>query len=204
MSAPEVLLVRHGRSAHVQTGWMDVHGVRRWMSAYDAAEIASDHPPPAELEALARDAVLVVASDLPRAVASAARLAPEREIVRTPLLREAPLESPDLPLPALGGMRLPFRAWGMIWGSRWLAAWLRSAPPPGVGAAELARADEAAEWLVEQATHTGGRVLAVTHATFRVVLARALVRRGWRGPDQRPYREWSAWRYAPGAPGTPP
>jgi len=203
MNGPELLLVRHGRSAHVVTGWLDVHGVRRWMAAYDAAEIALEHAPPPALEALARDAALVVASDLPRTVASAVRLAPEREIVRSPLLRETPLESPDHPLPALGGMRLPFRAWGMIWGSRWLMAYLRNQPPPGVSPAELARAEEAAAWLLEQATRADGRVVVVTHATFRVVLAQALVRRGWRGPQEKSYREWSAWPFVPGAPPAP-
>ena len=91
MPDPELLLVRHGRSAHVETGWVDVDGVRQWMAAYDAAEIMPEHAPPAELEALVRDASRVIASDLPRTVASAVRLAPEREIVRTPLLREAPM-----------------------------------------------------------------------------------------------------------------
>jgi broad specificity phosphatase PhoE len=203
MKGPELLLVRHGRSAHVVTGWLDVHGVRRWMAAYDAAEIALEHAPPPELEALARDAALVVASDLPRTVASAVRLAPEREIVRTPLLREVPLETSDYPLPALGGMRLPFRAWGMVWGSRWLMAYLRNQPPPGVSPAELERAEEAAAWLLEQATRADGRVVVVTHATFRVVLAQALVRHGWRGPQERSYREWSAWPFVPGAPPAP-
>ena len=200
MSGPELILVRHGRSAHVVTGWLDVHGVRRWMAAYDEAEIMPDHAPPAELEALAREVALLIASDLPRTVASAVRLAPEREIVRTPLLREVPLETSDYPLPALGGMRLPFRAWGMVWGSRWLMAYLRNQPPPGVSPAELARAEEAAEWLAVQATSARGRVVVVTHATFRVVLAQALARRGWRGPQERSYREWSAWPFVPSVP----
>jgi broad specificity phosphatase PhoE len=197
MREPELLLVRHGRSAHVERGWIDVDGVRRWMTAYDAAEIAPGHAPSEELEALARDAAMLIASDLPRTVASAMRLAPDRPIVRTALLREAPLETPELPLPALGGIRLPLRGWGMVFGARWLVAWLRSAPPPGVDAKALARADEAAEWLVGQAADAGGRVVVVTHATFRLLLAQALARRGWRGPERRPYREWSAWRYLP-------
>ena len=91
MNAPELLLVRHGRSAHVETGWIDVQGLRRWMTAYDAAEIALHHAPPVELERLVADAAHIVASDLPRTVASALRLAPGRPFERTPLLREAPL-----------------------------------------------------------------------------------------------------------------
>jgi broad specificity phosphatase PhoE len=198
MADPELLLVRHGRSAHVDAGqWVDVEGVRRWMAAYDAAEIMPDHAPPPELEALVRDASRVIASDLPRTVASAVRLAPEREIVRTPLLREAPMETLARPLPGFGGIRLPLRAWGMLWGTRWIASWLWNAEPPGIGPAELERAEQAADLLIAQAHDAGGRVVVVTHATFRVVLARALARRGWRGPDERPYHEWSAWRYVP-------
>ncbi len=204
MSGPELILVRHGRSAHVETRWLDVEGVRRWMVAYDAAEIALEHAPPPALEALAREAALLIASDLPRTVASAMRLAPEREIIRTALLREVPLEQPDRPLPGLGGVRLPFRVWGMIWGSRWLVAYLRNQPPPGVSPADLARAEEAAAWLVERATHAADRVVVVTHATFRVVLAQALARRGWNGPRERSYREWSAWPFVPGTPPSAP
>jgi hypothetical protein len=44
---------------------------------------------------------------------------------------------------------------------------------------------------------TGGRVVAVTHATFRLLIAQALVRRGWRAPERRSFREWSSWRYLP-------
>ena len=197
MPEPELLLVRHGRSSHVVRGWIDVEGVRRWMVDYDAAEIMPHHPPPAELEALARDATRVIASDLPRAAASAARLAPGHSVVSAALLREAPLETTAQPFPALGGIRLPFRAWGMVFGARWLAAWMRGAPPPGVDESTLARADEAAQWLAGHVAETGGRVVVVTHATFRLLVAQALVRRGWRGPDRRPLSEWSAWRYLP-------
>ena len=197
MPDTELLLVRHGRSAHVHTGWVDVEGVRRWMAAYDAAEIMPDHAPPAELEAMAREASLIIASDMPRTVASAVRLAPERQIVRTPLLREAPMETPERPLPEFGGIRLPLRAWGLFWGTRWFASWLLNASPPGIGPAELDRAEQAADFLIAHAQGSGGRVVVVTHHTFRVVLARALARRGWRGPEERPYHEWSAWRYVP-------
>ena len=197
MPEPELLLVRHGRSAHVERGWIDVEGLRRWMVAYDAADILLHHPPPPELESLVRDASRVIASDLPRAVASAVRLAPGRPIINAALLREAPLECAGSPLPSLGGLRLPYRGWGMVFGARWLVAWLRGAPPPGVDAAALARAEAAAEWLAAQAREAGGRVVVVTHATFRLLVAQALARRGWRAPEKRSFREWSAWPYLP-------
>jgi len=197
MPEPELLLVRHGRSAHVERGWIDVEGLRRWMVAYDAADILLHHPPPPELESLVRDASRVIASDLPRAVASAVRLAPGRPIINAALLREAPLECAGSPLPSLGGLRLPYRGWGMVFGARWLAAWMRGAPPPGVDAETLARADDAAQWLAGHVAETGGRVVVVTHATFRLLVAQALVRRGWRAPERRSFNVWSAWRYLP-------
>jgi broad specificity phosphatase PhoE len=167
------------------------------MEAYDAAGIIPDLLPPPELIALTADATRIIASDLPRALASAVHLAPGREIIQVPLLREAPLETPELPLPRLGGLRLPLRGWALVFGARWLSAWIRGAPPPGVDAQALARAETAADWLVTQATEAEGRVVVITHATFRLLLARALVRRGWRAPERRPVREWSAWRYVP-------
>lgn len=192
--ASEILLVRHGRSAHVERAWLDVDGLRRWMIAYDAAEIALHHPPPPLTVELARTADVIVASDLPRAIASATLLAGGREVRTSALLREAPLETKELPLPRLAGVRLPYHGWGLVFGARWLYASLRGAPPPGVDAAALARAEEAVEWLVTLATERG-RVLAVTHATFRTLMAAALARRGWRRPERHPFHEWSVWPF---------
>ncbi len=199
---PEIVLVRHGPSAHVEAGWLDDEGLRRWMVAYDAAEILAEHPPPAALIEMTRGAGLVVTSDLPRARASAALLAPGRDVRTTELLREAALETAELPLPRLGGLRLPLRGWALVFGVRWLWASLRGGPPPGVGNKALARAEQVADWLAGLAAEHG-RVVAVTHATFRGLVARALIRRGWRAPDRRPFREWSAWRHVEGRPSRP-
>ena len=195
----EIVLVRHGRSAHVQGGWLSADGMREWMRAYDAAGISPADAPGPELLELAGCCEVVVASDLPRAVASAERLASADRVVTSPLLREAPLETASQPLPRLLGARLPLVAWALVLGGRSAAAEWRGAPPIGVDDAVLARADEAARWLAGLATPSAGvpgrRVLAVTHTLFRRVLSDALVRQGWRGPEQRTRRTWSAWRH---------
>ena len=193
-TAREIVLIRHGRSTHEQSGWLDVDGLRRWMVAYDAAEIALHHPPPQETVRLAAGAGLLVASDLPRAIASARVLAPERAFETSPLLREVALESDRFPLPRFYGARLPFRLWGLIYGARWLLNSWRGAPPPGVDDAALARVSEAAKWL-GGLSESHGTVAVVTHATFRSLLAKELVAQGWRGPEKRPFAEWSAWGY---------
>lgn len=97
------------------------------------------------------------------------------------------------------GLKLPLRIWGMVFLARWLWASWRGAPLPGVDAAALGRADDAADWLARRAAE-GGRVVAVTHGTFRTLVTAALMRRGWRGPDRRPYHAWSAWTLEQGSP----
>ena len=191
-STAEIILVRHGPSAHVERAWLDADGVRRWMIAYDAAEIALHYPPPRALVELTSGAGVVVASNLPRAIASAAVLAPAAQVETSPLLREAALETAERPFPRLWGVKLPLRIWGTVFLARWLWAAWRGAPLPGVDAAALARAEAAADWLAGLAVERG-RLVAITHGTFRTILTAALVRRGWRGPDRRPYHAWSAW-----------
>lgn len=98
----EIVLVRHGRSAHVHAGWIDVHGFHRWREAYEAAGILPGEVPPAELLERARRAGVVVASDAPRAIESARLLSEGREVISSPLVREL-----DLPPPAVRALRLP-------------------------------------------------------------------------------------------------
>jgi broad specificity phosphatase PhoE len=193
----QIVLVRHGRSAHVhREGWVDAAGLERWRAAYEAAAIdPADAPPPALLARVAGAGALV-ASDAPRAVASAARLAaPGAEPpVVTPLLRET-----DLRVPRWVGWRMPLAGWAVAIG----VEWLRGAAPGGrVPAATLARAAQAAELL---ATLAGARgcVVAVTHGDFRRLLAARLRQLGWSAsPGRRSYRNWSAWEFArPAAPG---
>ena len=77
MNERRILLVRHGPSAHVRAGWIDVQGFRAWRSAYEAAGISESERPPLPLAQSIGDASLVLASDAPRAIASARLLASE-------------------------------------------------------------------------------------------------------------------------------
>ena len=184
MSA-KIVLVRHGRSAHVQKGWIDSAGLHRWRNAYDEAGITDREPPPATLRAMAEGAGVLAASDLPRALASAAMLAPGREVVVSALLREAP---PALPTTAR--LRLPLMGWALVIGLQSLRRALRSegTPPAEV----LKRAGEAADWLAGLAAEHGS-VVAVTHAAFRGRVADALHARGWRTErGMRVFHHWSA------------
>jgi broad specificity phosphatase PhoE len=190
---PRVVLVRHGRSAHVHRGgWVDAEGLRRWRAAYEAAAIAGGDAPPAALLAEAARAGVVAASDAPRAVASAERLAGGgRAVVVSPLLRETGLR-----VPGWVGWRMPLSAWALAIGVEWLrgtAAGGRTPPE------SLARAAAAADWLAALARERGD-VVAVTHGDFRRLLVARLRRLGWTPVGGgRGVRNWSAWRFA--APG---
>ncbi len=177
-----IVLVRHGRSGHVHSGLLDAAQFRRWRDAYEAAGIAPDETPPAELQATAAAANVLAASDAPRAIASAALLAPARPIVTSPLLREL-----ELPPPNLGPLRLPLIGWALAIGFRSL---LHAVAPE-----EAERARAAAQWLAEIAGE-GGTVVAVTHGSVRRLIAQELRKLGWSvDTGRRGIHHWSAWSF---------
>jgi broad specificity phosphatase PhoE len=184
---PRIVLVRHGRSAHVhRDGWIDAAGLDRWRAAYELAAIdPADAPPPALVAEAAR-ATVIAASDAPRALASAERLVGgTRAVVVSPLLRET-----DLSVPRWVGWRMPLGAWALAIGVEWLLGTARGGRTPQE---TLDRAAAAAEWLVGLAAEQGS-VLAVTHGAFRRLVAARLASLGWRASGgRRSLRNWSAW-----------
>ena len=74
-------LVRHGRSAHLfPTGWITLPEFREWISIFNQSGISDDSRPPEELVRLIADSPVVVCSDYPRSIESAARLCPARQL----------------------------------------------------------------------------------------------------------------------------
>jgi len=189
-----IVLVRHGLSAHVHTaGAVDRAEVETWRTAYDAAGIHAVSHPPAALIQTAADAAHIVASDLQRAVESAERLAPGRQVRTSPLLREMLLATPSWPT------RLPLRAWGLLISLGWSYRIVRG---DDTSEAERARAAEATEWLAGL-TADGSTAVAVTHGAFRRLLAKHLVARGWASAGRTGgYRPWSSWSFSLTAPTT--
>jgi broad specificity phosphatase PhoE len=182
-----LILVRHGPSAHVHGGgWLDRRGVQRWRDAYDSAGIQDDCRPPEALVQLAADATHIVASDLPRAIASAERVARARAIRVSELLREMPLAIPLWPT------RLPFMIWDVLISARGIAQVLRGLEATGE---DRARARAAIAWL-EEFVDDGSTALVVTHGVFRRVLSTELRSAGWTRAGRRGgYRHWSTWSF---------
>ena len=183
-----IMLVRHGRSAHVlEERWVDAAGVHRWREGYDAAGIQPASMPPPALVSDAARADLVVASDLARAVASAERLAAGREVRISPLLRESMLDIPTW-LPA----RWPLIVWGIAIHLQWLT---RTARRISINPAEQQRVSAAVDWL-EDVMREHRSIVVVTHGVFRGLVGAELVSRGWTAERRMSgYQHWSVWPY---------
>ena len=186
--AAQIILVRHGPSAHIHSDWMiDHHGIQSWRSAYDLAGIQSNSQPPTQLLQIADSATHIIASDLLRCVASAERLAPQREIQKSELLREVPLRLPHWPT------RLPLIVWEFLIHVAWSYRIVR-----GIDSTEQdrTRAAAAAKWLGQIATN-GSTALVVTHGVFRRLLAQQLLLAGWTSIGRHGgYSNWSYWTFA--------
>lgn len=186
-----IALVRHARSAHIHTGWIDASGFWAWRDAYEAAGIHEDERVPADLAELTDRADLVLSSNAARAIATARLLAPRKEIVVSSLLRELDLEGP-----ALGALRLPLLGWAIAVGCRTLFLTLRRQYP---APAEATRLNDAAAWLEDLAARHS-LIVAVTHASFRRRLSDRLVHHGWQAePGRRTFKHWSAWGFRKGS-----
>jgi len=135
---PKIMLVRHGRSAHVQRGLLGLAEFHRWREAYESAGIDEEEQPPPSLQALASASGIVVASTALRAVRSAELLDGDRDIVTSPLLAELELSPPNF-----ARLRMPLGGWALACGVRRA---VRAESPM-----ELRRAREAAEWLTDLA-----------------------------------------------------
>src|SRR6187431_3092888 len=105
-----ILLIRHGPSAAANVrGFLDREGVERWRLTYDAAGIASNVMPPPAVVATVAQADVIVASDLPRAFATAALMCSGKPVVSSALFREIPLRIPRIPL-----LRAPLIVWDAL------------------------------------------------------------------------------------------
>jgi broad specificity phosphatase PhoE len=188
MARVSVVLIRHGLSALAQVpGFIDRLEILAWQEEMDAVGIASDAHPPEALLKLGATFDHVIASTMPRAIESAERLFPGRDVEISPLFREAPPEFPTwLPL------RWPLGFWKFATGSQWI---YRIARGTDTSPEDRGRVSAAAQLLRERARERT-RIAVISHGVFRRLLGLQLERDGWtRGPGRQSYDNWSAWEY---------
>lgn len=186
MTERRLTLVRHGRSSYVHPGGLQSRtDMVAWRRGYDGAGLLDSDSPPASLRELVRGADLIVASDFPRAIMTAERLAGDREVLTSPLLREAPADWPQW-----NRVRLPRFVWEWAVTLEWGIRVLRGTDMPQ---RDLERATKAAMWIDRLTKHNAHTVV-VTHGIFRRLLARQLHALGWKPEGKHDsYAHWSVW-----------
>jgi broad specificity phosphatase PhoE len=177
-----IILVRHGKPRDVGRTSISGKEIGGWLRAYAETGITTKVAPPAAVRDLASSARFVVASDIQRALESAAWLA-EKDIHVDPDLREAALPE------SLGvSLRLPPGMWIVLARVAWWVNWAESEETIA-GARQ--RAVRVADVLTARATEYGS-VMAVGHGMFNRFVANQLRHRGWRGPRTFPSGYWGA------------
>lgn len=181
----EIVLIRHGRSGQRVGVPIPGHRFEEWQRRYDEAGIDPASRPRAEAIDAARKAAAWVASDLRRAVESAAALCPGRPLETDPIYREGELPS------FASGPRLPALAWA--WAAR--LAWMLGAEANAEPLRQARiRARVAAERL-EDLAERHGSVALVGHGVMNGLIGTALRRRGWRGPRRPASPHWGVARF---------
>jgi broad specificity phosphatase PhoE len=180
-----IVIARHGQpdaDRKVKLTWRQYID---WWSAYDRTGLKAGETPPPELVAYARDADVIFASTLPRAMRTAEAAGQGKPIVTDPVFIEAPLPPPPMP-----GKRSP-RAWGVWARVSWFFG--RAAGQETRAEAEL-RAEAAVATLTARALR-GENVLLCAHGWFNRMMRPVLRAQGWRCVYDGRDSYWSFRRY---------
>lgn len=165
-----IVIVRHGEpdlDRSVRITWREYVD---WWGRYDQAGLKPGQTPPAELCALLREVDQLYASTLPRAIETAAAIAPGRQADQDPVFVEAPL-----PPPRLWGKRKP-RRWGVYARISW---WLGFSQGMESRKEAEQRAEAGAATLAAQALR-GRNVAVAAHGWFNRMMRPVLLSWGWK------------------------
>lgn len=180
-----IVIARHGQpdaDRKVKITWREYI---EWWEGYDRANLRAGQTPPVKLLEHGREADVIFASTLPRAIRTAEAVAQGKPVVTDPVFIEAPL-----PPPPMIGKRTP-RAWGVYARIAW---WFgRSAGGETRQEAEV-RAEAAAATLTARALR-GDNVLLAAHGWFNRMMRPVLLRQGWRCVEDGGDSYWSYRRY---------
>jgi len=182
-----IILVRHGRPAIAINPRTGHHGFRRYIDAYQDAGLDPKSAPPEELIDLVKGLNSVFTSFSPRARDSARTLLPEAELIADPLFAEAPLAAPRIPL-----LKMKVPVWAVMARILWHAGYH---PEIENYRRAKARAEAAADILLQRAEANDGDVVLVAHGYFNAMIGRVLRRRGFSRTGSHRVRFWNAVIY---------
>ncbi len=181
-----IILARHGEPALSRKEKLNWRGYKYWWRMYDEGGLVVGQDAPQIIKDLARQADIVVASPLKRAVETATLAKGGPPDFLENLLVEAPL-----PPPNFGYLRLGPRTWGVVARISWMMGF--SGEGETQKQAKL-RAQDAAEVLSNHAKD-GKMVFAAGHGWFNRMIRPGLLVRGFKCVEDHGDLHWSYRRY---------
>ena len=168
-----IITARHGCPDADRSVKITAQQYGDWWQGYDRAGLApGERPPPALLE-VAAEADVILSSTLPRAIETAAQLAPKgMDVPRDALFVEAPLPPPPVP-----GLRLTPTTWGVISRSFWF--WGYAPGECETHGEAWKRVRQVVADLVERA-QAGDNVLLCAHGYLNWMIDRHIRSTGWK------------------------
>lgn len=180
MKNMQITLLRHGEPEFELAGNVRAGELARIAQSYDEAGIRGT--PPKDVVKLARGHNIVLCSDLPRSLQSAAALGLTGIYASDPLFREV-----GVPYFSKGSLRLPVMVWFVVFRSLWLCGFSKNGESL-IKARERARI--AAQRLASLAAEFD-RILLVGHGLINYLIAKELLANNWSGPSRPGSRHWA-------------
>lgn len=177
-----IILMRHGKPGGLSSQRLSALAMAQWVASYDRALI-EDMPPQRCIDLVAQ-ADIIVASPLPRALASLEKLGVSASFI-DPLFREVALPALPLVTPAL-----PPALWLTLLRLLWLGGYSGSVESFRDA---RQRAVKAASQLISLSEQ--GTVLLAGHGMMNKLIARELRRQGWQAEKHASSRYWSTSVY---------
>lgn len=177
--------MRHGKPALSATEKVSSRQMPDWIASYDLADTGSDLPPgPGSM--LAGKARVIISSDLPRAVSSLRALGCE------PMFTHSVFREAELPVYHIPAVRLSAFCWAAIFRLVWLCGIAGKVESLSMA---KKRARQSAEILINLASEDNGPVLLMGHGIMNRLIARELMRCGWRKQRRHGKGYWQAGVY---------
>lgn len=169
----QITLMHHGKPNLPPPAKLTAGMLQAWLQSYNTSGICHQHRPPYETCHIASNSQVIVCSDLPRSLKSAAMLGLTDIHHIEPMFRELALPHAHFPSP-----RLSINTWITFFRMLWFLGF--SPNCESFREAKL-RAQICAQKLKELAKQANS-VLFIGHGALNRLIAKELLVSGWRGP----------------------
>ncbi|MCF6210050.1 MAG: histidine phosphatase family protein [Gammaproteobacteria bacterium] len=184
----KIVLLRHGRPEMEAPGKLKASELHRWINSYNSAGIHQNSQPSAGALKLAKKCKVVVCSDLPRSIESAELLGIEKIDYTDPLFREMGLPYANWPTP-----KAPPLFWAGIFRLLWFCGYSSNGEAFSLAKRRALKGADKLEVIAKDK----GSVLHVGHGFMNRYISKALLAKGWVGPQSagRKYWEFGVYKY---------